>query len=85
MRKIIGLILLVVCCNTWAGLSNATKDDYLGNYWIGEYRSQGGYGAVFLLFCDKEKKNCDCYLKPNADSTTVSKINCPDNVEVKKK
>lgn len=81
MRKIIGLILLVLCCNTWATEIGTVDAKLVDPYWVSKVNI--GHSTVIFI-CDKNKKDCKCFMRDVWDDVSTKEFQCPKQTMEKK-
>lgn len=75
MRKLICLILLVVCCNTWASEVTGVDSKMVEPYWVSN-ANMDSFTVIFI--CNANKENCKCFIRNGFDDNRSTKeFECP--------
>lgn len=74
MKKIICLILLVVCCNTWASEITLIDSKPIEPYWVSN--ANLGHSTVIFI-CNKNKEDCKCFIRDSWDDIPIKEFECP--------
>lgn len=76
MKRLIALVLLIVCCNTWAFGFNKVESDVVEPFWVAKV-SVDGMTVVFV--CNRNKENCKCFTRNiNSDNNSIKEFQCPE-------
>ena len=76
MKRLIALVLLIVCCNTWAFGFNDVDSDMVGSFWVAKVYA-GSMTVVFV--CNKNKEDCKCFTKDlNSENNSIKEFQCPE-------